>query len=512
MADHATLLQPFMNEIMNSHRLTIAWRRIALVLLTLCLMQVTYWGEKIPLQDGAGWDGQLYREFVMHFDTMLINAEIDAYHMHRILPFAISHLAMHLSGLPSTPANAMTVSIVMNQLVVILCMLVLFRIADRRQWRAETELIAFSSIFFSVSVLKMWGYYPFLTDPLTLLLSLLACLHYVERKHWWLFVDGLLAMLTWPMLSLVVLLLLMFPMPVASADQYIQEPCPVFRRLMAAYYPLMFLLFVVYKQHTHPGIAFSEMFTMRPMSGIVLTVVAVLTTGAFYWLVTRWITPNWRHLLRLLLQRKSLLRIVIAFVAFVAVYKLMEWNSAPARFSVAQQFGQMAQLPASDWLIFLESPFVYLGPFFLLIVSLWPSVCRRVSHNETIGLLFVVLLALLFVVDIETRKHLSFFPFLLLLVMDNLNEMHLRRWVAPLFAVCSLFMSAFWLTINADGMQQALSSYSMDQYLRFPAQRYFMFYGPWQSHQVYVVGLFALFVVLFAIGFLHRKHLIVTEE
>ncbi len=63
-------------------------------------------------------------------------------------------------------------------------------------------------------------------------------------------------------------------------------------------------------------------------------------------------------------------------------------------------------------------------------------------------------------------------------------------------------------------MQEALESLSMDNYLQFPAQRYFMFMGPWQSHRVYLAGMALLLVCLLVMAVLHRKRLFTkpTEE
>ena len=505
---------------MTAERHKLKWWRYVLVALTVIIMQTTYWGEIIPLEEGAGWDGQQYRELVLHVDRMFVEGQIDAYHTHRILPFVLSHTVLRLSGLPPTAENAMTVTIVMNQIVVLLCMLAFFRIADRQRWRWQTELMAFSSTFFTVAVLKLWGYYPFLTDELALLLSLLSCHHYYAGKRAWLFVDGLLAMLTWPMLSLVVLLLLLFPMPVAGQGKTESNDCQTqnryWQRLMQVaftlWYPLLFILFVLYKHHVHPGIAFSDMFTLRPSPGLVVSVVAVLATAAFYFVATRWLTFDVSHLRKVLFNWKRLFIVVLAAVAFGLVYKLMEWKSAPGVFSVEQEFGQMAQLPASDILILLESPFIYWGPFFILLIVCWPSVSRQVCRNETVGMLFVVLLGLAFLVDIETRKHISFFPFLLVMVMNCVDNLRLRRWVAPAFAVMSLMMSAWWLKINVAGMQEAMGSYSIEQYLCFPAQRFFMFLGPWQSHSVYLVVFIMLCVALLAVWLLHRFGLIESHK
>ncbi len=428
------------------------WLRTALIVLTLAIMQFTYWGEKIPLERGAGWDGQQYREEVQDVVHMLLDGRIDAYHMHRILPFVFSHGLLGCVGLPPTEGNAMTVTIVANLFIVFCSMMLFFRIADTQRWSRSTEVIGFSSVFFTVGVLKIWGYYPFLTDEMALFLALLSCFHYLTNQRKGLIADGVLGMLVWPMISLVVLVLVIFPMPASSQapnDQTTKQPndqaaSHLLRLLFALWYPLLFAAFVVYKMRVHPGMPFAEMFALRPSQGMRLAMVAVAATAVFFYLATRWITLDVSYLFKQLTDRRNLLRIVAGCATFVVVYKVVELHSAPAMFSVGEELAQMAQLPASDILVFLEAPFLYWGPFFLLLMASWPSVCRAACREGSLGLLITVLMSLAFLVDIETRKHISFFPFLLVLALNHVDGLRLRSWVAPVFAVLSLLMSALF--------------------------------------------------------------------
>lgn len=488
-----------------SRRLTL---RCMLVLVSFLIMTTTYWGEKIPLKGGAGWDGEQYRELVLHVDEMFFQGEIDAYHMHRVLPFVVSHVALRLTGLPTTAANAMAVTIVVNQLVLLLAMLVFFRLSSLRQWRLPTELMAFAAAFWNVAVLKVFGYYPFLTDELALLLSLLAVCHYFSAKRLWLLADGLLAMLTWPALSVLVFLLLVFPAPL-EAHRARSGGLPAgqwLRWVGVVFYPLLFLAFIYYKVRVHGDISFAEMFTLRPARSALWAAVATAVVPMFYWWALRPLSA-----VRLSLGQMPWRRVVLGTAVFVILYKLTEWGSGVSGFTMAQELGQIAQLPASDVLVFLETPFIYWGPFFLLLLCLWPMWLRRVAGQESMGYLLTAVFFIFFLVDIETRKHVMFFPFLLVPLMDEVDRLQLRRWVSGVFVALSLLMAAWWYPWNQAGMAEALNTYELRCYLQFPAQWYFMFQGPWQGHLAYAISLAAEAGLLVGIYLLNRGGLLTKK-
>lgn len=48
-------------------------------------------------------------------------------------------------------------------------------------------------------------------------------------------------------------------------------------------------------------------------------------------------------------------------------------------------------------------------------------------------------------------------------------------------------MLCLLVNINTDGIAEAFATYDINVYLQMPAQRYYMFQGPWQSHQMYML-------------------------
>lgn len=74
-----------------------------LVLLLAVIVAMNYFGEIVAMNDGAGWDGVIYRDIVLHIEDDFFTGGINKYHMHRFLPFAIVHFVLKWTGLGFDP-------------------------------------------------------------------------------------------------------------------------------------------------------------------------------------------------------------------------------------------------------------------------------------------------------------------------------------------------------------------------------------------------------------------------
>lgn len=222
---------------------------------------------------------------------------------------------------------------------------------------------------------------------------------------------------------------------------------------------------------------------------------AVIACMAFYWVATKYISVNWKTVWKEI----SVRRVLLSGIVFVVIYKLTEifgkGNSLLSsemvsnQFSVLNELGSMGQFPMTDILIFVETPFIYLGLFMVFIIVFWKSICYEVTNSYGIGYFFVLLLALLFLADIETRKLTTFYPIMLVPLMDIINKLDIKRWAVGLLVAVQSVLSFFWFNINVQGIQEAFEVCTTEEYMKFPAQRYYMFQGPWQSHEVYFAAI-----------------------
>src|SRR5688572_23759499 len=59
-----------------------------------------FWGERVPIADGLGWDGQIYGAYASDFFVQLGNHGVNYYRAQRLLPSAIVYFSLSAVGAP----------------------------------------------------------------------------------------------------------------------------------------------------------------------------------------------------------------------------------------------------------------------------------------------------------------------------------------------------------------------------------------------------------------------------
>ena len=76
-------------------------------LIVLLLFAISLFGEKIPIQDGAGFDGEFYRLVAENFSADFWNQGYDAFRIQRIFPFCAIHYGFKFFHIATTHENLM---------------------------------------------------------------------------------------------------------------------------------------------------------------------------------------------------------------------------------------------------------------------------------------------------------------------------------------------------------------------------------------------------------------------
>src|SRR3954451_7690956 len=86
-----------------------------IVAATVLLTAITFaCGERIPVGDGFGWDGQLYGSQAKDLFGYLGENPLDKYYVHRILPPALVHFGLRLTCAPRTNGSVIIGFAVLN--------------------------------------------------------------------------------------------------------------------------------------------------------------------------------------------------------------------------------------------------------------------------------------------------------------------------------------------------------------------------------------------------------------
>ena len=116
--------------------------------------------------------------------------------------------------------------------------------------------------------------------------------------------------------------------------------------------------------------------------------------------------------------------------------------------------------------------------------------------KQGVGFLFVVALWVLFSIRPEARVSIMYFIFPLIALIQSIDDRNIRPVVVWSAVIFSLILSRFWFKINVPGMAEYFKYENYTHYTDFPAQRYFMTSGHWQSHSMYYVCILLTIIVI----------------
>ncbi len=490
--------------------------RICVIALLVFILIIGLLGEKVAFGNGYGWDGRLYNRMINSFSDLYFEQGIDKYHMYRVLPFALLHFIYKLFNISQTPATSIYGCWVMNFIFILASVRYYFKLSDILKLKKTTEIIGFSLYFFNYPLLKFMGYCPVMCDTLAYLMATAALYYYVSYNNIGLTVTGVISLFCWPLQSAICWILLFLSRDLVknyndsnSTSQSIVDKW--LNRLVMAlsvlWVPCLFAVyywFIIYHLRTD---LHSFLYARRAPSNSVIMFLSVLSVAAFYFLVFRNMSIDWTAHLRKAFRWRTLLKLVIAFIGFYILYWVVGYYGGIEGFSYRGVILNYVAQPSSDILIFLETPFIYLGLFPILIIVYWKGIRDIICSQLGFSYFIVLLLSLIMLMGIETRCLISFYPIYLTPLLIYINKLNFKKGVESTITTISLILSFFWFQINVPGITEAFNSH-FSTYQYFPAQRYYMFMGPWQGHDVYIVALIVELILLGVLYYIHKKEIL----
>ena len=474
------------------------WIRIVLVSVFFLILGCSLAGEKVAHNDGIGWDGENYLNTIQHFTELITTHSYDQYAIQRIMPWGLVNVVFQVCHIEPTPHNALIAGGVLNVLALVLAIFFFFRISNMKKLKESTEVIAFASLFYSYALLKIPGYYILLSDTFGFLWGMMMLYLFLANKRWWLLFVAILGAVNWPGVTTICGLILAF---VPRKELKIQSS--LYKWDKAAYYmvlsgiallPFLYQLLAIIT----PPIHYVNMFTFdgRPETSLWYFGIGVLCACAYLCYVlhpfTLSISQIWREYNSKQLWG-GLGLIVLCYVGVKYILRLLA-NSESGALDNFSLFKGVIESCATDPLCFIESFFCYFGPVVLIVLLLWNKTAKYIAVKG-LGFFFVIALAIFFSLRPEARVSIMFVPFMVLPCMEYIDTRNLKSWVVPVYIVVSLFLSHVWFPINIEGMEAAFGEETFANLSSFPAQRYFMCTGHWQSHEMYALWMFVTIII-----------------
>ena len=445
---------------------------IAVLVFLLFLFQA-FFSEKIPVNNGFGWDGFLYGTLAKDFYRIVSTARMDPLRIPMILPSAVVHYSCRLLGVRLDDPNIVLAFSIYEAVLLGVSAFLWCRSVPLLEISPRGKALGLLALFGNYGLLKHAVYYPILADVTGFSLGMLFIYSYLTRKTWLLYVATLTSCFSWPTGLTTGAFMILFPRSQAEGTT-----SRVNRHFFHVVIAIVLAVYIVDRARLLVRDGFQiPSGTAQPIATFLT--LSYLTCFAYVSAAVASLL-NWDELFRV----QNLLRRLRAPGFYLGLAFLAITARLPSFIphSNASLDGQglidifVVESIAKPG-VFLLAHIIYFGPILLLAIFLWGAVCRLV-HDHGIGLTLSLTFAAISAVDSESRHLLGYFPLLAPFVVKATDNLNWDLAACTVFAGCSLLLSKVWLTINPLPNDRL--------FLDFPWQRYFMSLGPWMSGRAYL--------------------------
>jgi hypothetical protein len=459
-----------------------------LIAVVVALVFALQWDQDlIPVNDGYGWDGNMYGMYTQYWDQAVEQKAINAYRMQRMLvPAALAQLLPMLQ-METTPANIIQAYRVVNTLSAALALVFFLLLARSARWDWQRTTLGLGALLLSAPVLKISLFYPITPDMPALAFGMMAVYFWYKGWQPLLLTLILVGCFTAPTMILFGLLLVF---PREKPDMVSTLP-----RWVIVLPPLLFLI-----AWTTVWILYPETFSRPPsqshpvqMPWLPLSIPFMLLYAVGIGFLFQKLDPA--HLLRTSVRQWWWIPLVIAGFAATR-YLIQIWAGPEAAPQTISSYLRLLLAQSVTWPgVSVVAHFVYFpGMVLLLLIS------GRQLPQAVVGLgwgawLLLLVSAVLFTGS-ETRQLIQLVPFLIFVGVHALGKgAFFPTWFIGLWTFILLAASRFWIKMGYPG--------SLDgNFLEEPAQRYFQFHGPWMNGPSWGFGLVGLLFIAALLGFL----------
>ncbi len=480
-----------------------------LVFLLFALFAFSFYAELIPVNDGAGFDGAFYREVFRNFSTDFFTSGYDSFRIQRIFPFCLLNVVYGLAGIPLDNAHMIAGMYVLHFVNLALQLLFFFKLAKLQGWNPVTKVILFALFFFNFATLKNCGYVPFQTDAFAVTIALASYYMFLRGKSAIALAMSLLGLVTWPTLTYVMALLILFPQ---RTDKTAFEPsytgfsgtirAKFFRLLPFAYViPAIGMISLSYTLHKLTTLH-NLLLADHSLAHITLSLIAFVALGWF--IAAHQKVPGLPYSAKDFSRSFSPRAFIAVSLCIATITLFLRLHTNDVFFFDCKTFLlQVFARPLKYPLITFVGHFVYWGLLPVLLIIFAKDFVKNFtekSPGHALALLFFLFLS----IDSESRHIAPFLPILLVFLGSALDKANLAPKAAIFTVVTQLVLSHFYITINVDGFAESLEQ---GNFFSPVAQRFFMNYGPWMTGISYFYWIAINFVTIIGANevFRHAK-------
>ena len=449
------------------------------------LLVNVFFGERIPANNGIGWDGRLYAEIAQRFTDLVSHNQLTQYSLQRVFPSATVYFAAKLMHIPITDLQIPLAFSIYNTTILFFAVLMWNAIAKKLMWNPHVRLISFAGLFLNYAILKMNTYYPTLTDTSAFMFGLLMMYFFLSNKNYCVLLTGIIGAFIFPTFLYVGLILFVFPVEKKQENITYIPTVSKKEKYFALFKAVNIVVasLVIYKISGEKSLGGYYGFPVLCISAI----------GLFIYLFLA-MHPISKHSFNIFFMIKRALsyRILLALLVAVSVKKLIYFLSNKDAgvltpwILITHIMAQALAYPLN----FIISHIIYYGPIICFCIFFWKESVEYIKHKGP-GLFIVTVLYVVLSIGSESRQFMNFFPIVVIVVAEVLNRKTLSWNFTYAFILLSLITSKVWLPLN-HGEWFDLLTHPVELILAFPMQWYFMSQGPWVSHSMYIINLIAV--------------------
>lgn len=426
--------------------------------------------DTIPVNNGFGWDGNMYGMYTQYLPEALEQGAINRFRMQRMLVPATVYGIMKQAGLERTPEQVILAYRVVNMVCIGLAMGAFLLLARVCKWYWETALLAFAALFFSMPFMKMSLFYPILADIPAFSVGMWAVYFWAKGWRAGLLVTILIGAFTGPTMWVYGLLLLPGSIHVESRTNLLA------RKWWTFLIPILFGIAWIWVWQTKPEVfldppSFSQSVRLHLLP-VSLGIVFLYLWGAGQ--IVRAVPSMVERL------RSSQWLWLIPFAGIIlGVQYVIQTCAGPE---------EVPQTWSSYMLLLLQQSVTYPGGFLIAHFTYIPGIVllgifaapyfTRIIQQFGPGPFALTLVVLGMALGTETRQLMQVLPWLVFLFSAILDKHWRFNPILLGILILVLWLAAPWWS------QFAIEAGTLEgQFLQEPAQRYFRFHGPWMNFQ-----------------------------
>lgn len=492
--------------------------RFSLLFILIVLFMASMFGEKV-CNNGAGWDGCTYRDMAMTFGEKITQEGFSHYYTQRMLPWALINVCFSFLNVPLNENTILLGAQLLNVLALLFSIIAFYKIVNFYGFSINGEIVAFSLLFFTFPVVKLIGYYPFLTDFFALTITLWLFYFLASGKKWRMLLMALVGAFVWQ--SIWPMTLVIFALPRESCDFLLENDEKSIGTRITSLFKIAFIVCIlicplwlflhVYERTGNLSSfdGFIPFFLNKTSVPVILVSTVLLCVYAY--LILRPFSFDFFKACKHFFCNINWIYVAVSVALLFGMKYFLILISDPSELNPGGVFlKRLLWEPISMPLKFLECHLYYYGLVVVLLLVLYEKSLSAVCHNGY-PFLFCFLFILIFATQCESRFIVNMLPFAVFPIVWVLDSVKFKKWVLPAFVAVQLFLSRFWFLINK-GSTLADYGKPVETYLETDAQRYYMAFGPWQSGSNYLIGMVSLLILYLFVKIGVRRQWFVESE